>query len=108
MTLLQTQSAILSRERAQYPLGLLCFVYHELTILLLLLIIVIRTLISGVRAIIEAMRSKSKYVGLILLYGVLFGLFVLALLNFPALTLSFTLISILLFTYFPRIVQRGS
>jgi uncharacterized membrane protein HdeD (DUF308 family) len=78
-------------------LGLICFVSHVLTILFILLIIVVRIMISGVRTIIEARQSKGPYAGLTWLYSGLLGLFVLALIIFPSHTLGFKLLFLFYF-----------
>ncbi len=77
--------------------GLICFVSHVLTILLIVLIIIVRIMISGVRVIIEARKSKSPYAGLIWLYGGLFGLYVLALIIFPSEIFGFKLLILFIF-----------
>jgi len=78
-------------------LGLICFVYYALTVLFILLIIVVRMMISSVRAIIEARQSKSPYAGLIWLYGGLLGFFVLALIISPSGPLGFKLLLLFYF-----------
>jgi len=78
-------------------LGLICFVFHILAILFILIIIVVRIFIGGVRIIIEASRTKSKYAGLLWLYGGLSGLYVLALVFFTAETFSFQFLLLFIF-----------
>jgi len=78
-------------------IGLICLVYHVLTIFLLLIIIVARVIISSVRAMIEAWRSRGPYAGVIWLYGGLLGLSGLVIFLFPAQALFFKLNFLLVF-----------
>jgi uncharacterized membrane protein HdeD (DUF308 family) len=64
-------------------LGLISLVNYVFTIYLLLIIIAVRIIISCVRAIIEARRSRSPFAGAIWLYGGLLGLSGLVLFLFP-------------------------
>jgi len=77
--------------------GLICLVYHVLTIFLLLIIIAVRIIISSVRAMIEAWRSRGPYAGVIWLYGGLLGLSGLVIFLFPAQALFFKLNFLLVF-----------
>ncbi len=72
-------------------LGLICFVSHILALLFILFIIVIRIIIRIFGVIFDARGSGSWYAGLIWLYGVLLGLYILALIIFPSETLWFKL-----------------
>ena len=71
-------------------LGLISLVNYVFTIFLLLIIIAVRIIISCVRAIIEARRSRSPFAGAIWLYGGLLGLSGLVLFLFPVHRFFFT------------------
>jgi uncharacterized membrane protein HdeD (DUF308 family) len=71
-------------------LGLISLVFHYFTIFFLLLIIVVRIIISSIRVIIEAWRSKSPFAGVIWLYGGLLGLYGLMFFVFEVHPLFFT------------------
>jgi uncharacterized membrane protein HdeD (DUF308 family) len=70
-------------------LGLICIAFHILALLFILFIIIARIIMSGVRVIIEARRSSSRYAGLLWLYSGLLGLWLLTLIFFPAESLLF-------------------
>ena len=78
-------------------LGLMSLVFHIFTIFFLLLIIAVRIIISLVRAIIDARRSRGPYAGVIWLYGGLLVLTGLVLFLFPVHRFFFTRIFLRIF-----------
>jgi len=78
-------------------LGLMSLVFHIFTIFFLLLIIAVRIIISLVRAIIDARRSRGPYAGVIWLYGGLLVLSGLVLFLFPVHRFFFTRIFLRIF-----------
>jgi uncharacterized membrane protein HdeD (DUF308 family) len=81
-------------------LGLICFAFHSLAILFVLIIIVVRIIISGIEVMIEAWQSNSPYAGLIWLFGGLLGLYILALIIFPSEIVGFKLHLLFIFISF--------
>jgi uncharacterized membrane protein HdeD (DUF308 family) len=71
-------------------LGLMSLVFHVFTIFFLLLVIAVRIIISIIRAIIDARRSRGPYAGVIWLYGGLLVLSGLVLFLFPVHRFFFT------------------
>jgi uncharacterized membrane protein HdeD (DUF308 family) len=78
-------------------LGLICFIFHILALLFILFIIVIRIITRVFRVFFDARGSRSRFAGLIWLYGAILGLYIAALIIFPSEIVSFKLLLLFIF-----------